>query len=96
MGKGSFGGLVMKDYNLDFIEDSDYKSEFFEEFEFDLEDYDITQEKEEVYNLMTLREAIGILDEWSLKIPELEKITSKTITNLTQIINEYEKLGAGF
>lgn len=86
----------MKDYNLDFIEDSDYKSEFFEEFEFDLEDYDIAQEKEEVYNLMTLREAIGILDEWSLKIPELEKITSKTITNLAKIINEYEKLGAGF
>lgn len=86
----------MEDYNLGFIEDSDYKSEFFEEFEFDLEDYDIAQEKEEVYNLMTLREAIGILDEWSLKIPELEKITSKTITNLTQIINEYEKLGAGF
>lgn len=86
----------MKDYNLDFIEDSDYKSEFFEEFEFDLGDYDIAQEKEEVYNLMTLREAIGILDEWSLKIPELEKITSKTIINLTKIINEYEKLGAGF
>lgn len=86
----------MKDYNLDFIEDSDYKSEFFEEFEFELEDYDIAQEKEEVYNLMTLREAIGILDEWSLKIPELEKIISKTITNLTKIINEYEKLGAGF
>lgn len=86
----------MEDYNLGFIEDSDYKSEFFEEFEFELEDYDIAQEKEEVYNLMTLREAIGILDEWSLKIPELEKITSKTITNLTKIINEYEKLGAGF
>ena len=86
----------MEDYNLGFIEDSDYKSEFFEEFEFELEDYDIAQEKEEVYNLMTLREAIGILDEWSLKIPELEKITSKTITNLTQIINEYEKLRAGF
>lgn len=86
----------MKDYNLGFIEDSDYKSEFFEEFEFDLEDYDIAQEKEEVYNLMTLREAIGILDEWSLKIPELEKIIVKTITNLTKIINEYEKLGAGF
>ena len=86
----------MEDYNLGFIDDSDYKSEFFEEFEFELEDYDIAQEKEEVYNLMTLREAIGILDEWSLKIPELEKITSKTITNLTKIINEYEKLGAGF
>ena len=96
MGKGSFGGLIMEDYNLGFIDDSDYKSEFFEEFEFDLGDYDIAQEKEEIYNLMTLREAIGILDEWSLKIPELEKIINKTITNLTKIINEYEKLGAGF
>lgn len=86
----------MEDYNLGFIDDSDYKSEFFEEFEFDLGDYDIAQEKEEIYNLMTLREAIGILDEWSLKIPELEKIINKTITNLTKIINEYEKLGAGF
>ena len=86
----------MEDYNLGFIEDSNYKSEFFEEFELDLEDYDIAQEKEEVYNLMTLRESIEILEEWSLKIPELEKITSKTITNLTQIINEYENLGAGF
>ena len=94
MGKGSFGGLIMEDYNLGFIEDSDYKSEFFEEFELDLEDYDIAQEKEEVYNLMTLRESIEILEEWIQKIPESEKLIDKTINNLVKIINEYEKLGA--
>lgn len=80
----------MEDYNLDFIEDSDYKSEFFEEFELDLEDYDIIQEKEEVYNLMTLRESIEILKEWVQKIPESEKLINKTINNLAKIINEYE------
>lgn len=86
----------MEDYNLGFIEDSDYKSEFFEEFELDLEDYDIAQEKEEVYNLMTLRESIEILEEWIQKLPESEKLIDKTINNLTKIINEYEKLGADF
>ena len=96
MGKGSPGGLIMEDYNLGFIEDSDYKSEFFEEFELDLEDYDIAQEKEEVYNLMTLRESIEILEEWIQKLPESEKLIDKTINNLTKIINEYEKLGADF
>ena len=84
----------MEDYNLGFIEDSDYKSEFFEEFELDLEDYDIAQEKEEVYNLMTLRESIEILEEWIQKLPESEKLIDKTINNLAKIINEYEKLGA--
>ena len=86
----------MEDYNLGFIEDSDYKSEFFEEFELDLEDYDIAQEKEEVYNLMTLRESIEILESWIQKIPESEKLIDKTINNLVKVINEYEKLGAGF
>lgn len=86
----------MEDYNLGFIEDSDYKSEFFEEFELDLEDYDIAQEKEEVYNLMTLRESIEILEEWIQKLPESEKLIDKTINNLAKVINEYEKLGAGF
>ena len=86
----------MEDYNLGFIEDSDYKSEFFEEFEFDLEDYDIAQEKEEVYNLMTLRESIEILEGWIQKLPELEKLIDKTINNLAKVINEYEKLGADF
>lgn len=86
----------MEDYNLGFIEDSDYKSEFFEEFELDLEDYNIAQEKEEVYNLMTLRESIEILEEWIQKLPESEKLIDKTINNLAKIINEYEKLGAGF
>lgn len=86
----------MEDYNLGFIEDSDYKSEFFEEFELDLEDYDIAQEKEEVYNLMTLRESIEILEEWIQKLPESEKLIDKTINNLAKIINEYEKLGADF
>ena len=86
----------MDDYNLGFIEDSDYKSEFFEEFELDLEDYDIAQEKEEVYNLMTLRESIEILEEWIQKLPESEKLIDKTINNLAKIINEYEKLGANF
>lgn len=86
----------MEDYNLGFIEDSDYKSEFFEEFELDLEDYDIAQEKEEVYNLMTLRESIEILEEWIQKLPESEKLIDKTINDLAKIINEYEKLGADF
>lgn len=86
----------MGDYNLDFVEDSDYKSEFFEEFELDLEDYDIAQEKEEVYNLMTLRESIEILEEWIQKLPESEKLIDKTINNLAKVINEYEKLGADF
>ena len=86
----------MEDYNLGFIEDSDYKSEFFEEFEFDLEDYDIAQEKEEVYNLMTLRESIEILEEWIQKLPESEKLIDKTINNLAKVISEYEKLGADF
>ena len=86
----------MEDYNLGFIEDSDYKSEFFEEFELDLEDYDIAQEKEEVYNLMTLRESIEILEEWIQKLPESEKLIDKTINNLAKIINEYKKLGADF
>ena len=86
----------MEDYNLGFIEDSDYKSEFFEEFELDLEDYDIAQEKEEVYNLMTLRESIEILEGWIQKLPELEKLIDKTINNLAKVINEYEKLGADF
>ena len=86
----------MEDYNLGFIEDSDYKSEFFEEFELDLEDYDIAQEKEEVYNLMTLRESIEILEEWIQKLHESEKLIDKTINNLAKIINEYKKLGADF
>ena len=86
----------MEDYNLGFIEDSDYKNEFFEEFEFDLEDYDIAQEKEEVYNLMTLRESIEILEGWIQKLPELEKLIDKTINNLAKVINEYEKLGVDF
>lgn len=80
----------MEDYNLGFVEDSDYKSEFFEEFELDLEDYDIAQEREEVYNLMTLRESIEILQDWIQKIPESEKLIDKTINNLVKIINEYE------
>lgn len=83
----------MKDYNLGFVEDSDYKSELFEDFEFDWEDYEITREKEEVYNLMTLREAIEVLETWGQDFIELEKITKKTITNLNKIIKEYEKLG---
>ena len=84
----------MEDYNLGFIEDSDYKSELFEDFEFDWEDYEISREKEEVYNLMTLREAIEVLEVWGQDFIELEKITKKTITNLNKIIKEYEKLGA--
>lgn len=84
----------MEDYNLGFVEDSDYKSELFEDFEFDWEDYEIAHEKEEVYNLMTLREAIEVLEVWGQDFIELEKITKKTITNLNKIIKEYEKLGA--
>lgn len=86
----------MYDYNSAFLEDSDYKSEFFEDLEFDWEDYDIEREKEEVYNLMTLREATRVLETWGEEFSELAKVTSKTVDSINKIIKEYEKLEVPF
>ena len=84
----------MYDYSLGAIEDSDYKSELFEDFEFDWEDFELCREKEEIYNLMTLREAVEVLETWGQKYSELEKIAEKTVANLNKFIKQYEELGA--
>ena len=84
----------MYDYNLNIVEDSDYKGELFEDFEFDWEDFELCREREDVYNLMTLREAIEVLEIWGQKYSELEKIAEKTVANLNKFIKQYEELGA--
>ena len=84
----------MYDYSLNVVEDSDYKGELFEDFEFDWEDFEFCREREDIYNLMTLRETIEILETWGQKYSELTKIAEKTVSNLNKIIKEYEELGA--
>ena len=81
----------MYDYNLGIVEDSDYKNELFDEFDFDWEDFEIDREKEEVFNLMTLRESIEILERISQENSNMEKFAIKTINSLNKFIKEYDK-----
>lgn len=86
----------MYDYGLTFMEDSDYKSELFDEFEFDWGDFEITHEREEVFNLMTLQEAVNILKALKKQMPQLKKSAMKAANSLNAFIEEYEKLGESF
>ena len=81
----------MYDYNLGIVEDSDYKNELFDEFDFDWEDFEIDREKEEVFNLMTLRESIEILERISQEDSNMEKFAIKAINSLNKFIKEYDK-----